>query len=517
MNGAESLIRTLAAAGIDTCFANPGTSEMHFVGALDQVEGMRCVLGLFEGVVTGAADGYGRVTGRPAVTLLHLGPGLANGLANLHNARRADSPIVNVVGDHATYHAQFDPPLASDIAGFARPVSAWVESSNSSRTVAADAARAVQAASAAPGQIATLVLPADTAWCDADGPVEALPVQPPATVGADVVARVAAALKSSRRAAILMRGDSLRAPALEHAGRIAAATGARLLCDTFAPLVERGEGVVPVERIPYFAELIVEFLQDIDLLVLVGSKPPVGFFAYPGKPSWCLPDGCAISSLAQAHEDGPAAMAALADALDAPAKPAIRTQLQLADLPAAEGKFNAHTIGQVIGHYLPEGAIISDDGATSSGPILAATHTGRRHTHMALTGGSIGQGLPLALGAAVAAPGAKVVCLTGDGAGMYTPQALWSMVREDCDVTVVVFANRAYKILQVELGRVGAGEAGEKASDMMALTNPDIGWAEMARSMGVDAATASDIGEFTKLFANAMNQRGPRLIEAIIK
>jgi acetolactate synthase-1/2/3 large subunit len=516
MNGAESLVRTLVASGIDTCFANPGTSEMHFVAALDSVEGIRCVLGLFEGVVTGAADGYARVTGRPAATLLHLGPGLANGLANLHNARRASSPVVNIVGDHATYHLQYDPPLASDVAGFARPVSTWVEASLSPLTVAADAARAVQAARAAPGQIATLILPADTAWLDAEGAAPCLPVNGPSAVSGDAVARVANALGKGGKTAILMRGDALRFAGLEQAGRISDATGARLLCDTFAPVLERGEGVVAVERIPYFAEQIVEFLGDLDAIVLVGAKPPTAFFAYPGKPSWCLPEGCEVLYLAQPHEDGVAALAALADAVGAPASAQSRTALQLPELPAAGGKFNAHTIGQVIGHFLPEGAIISDDGATSSGPTLAASHAGRRHLHMPLTGGSIGQGLPLALGAAIAAPEAKVVCITGDGSGMYTPQALWSMARENCDVTTVVFANRSYRILNVELGRVGVENPGERAKDMLSLRNPDLGWAALARSMGVEASVAHSIEDFTEQFARAMASPGPRLIEAVI-
>jgi acetolactate synthase-1/2/3 large subunit len=516
MNGAESLVRTLVASGIDTCFANPGTSEMHFVGALDAVDGIRCVLGLFEGVVTGAADGYARVAGKPAVTLLHLGPGLANGLANLHNARRAGSAIVNIVGDHATYHAQYDPPLASDVAGFARPVSAWVETSLSPRTVASDAARAVQASRAAPGQIATLILPADTAWLEAEGAAAALPVLPPTPVDARVVERAAGALKAGGKSAILMRGKALSAPGLEQAGRVAAASGARLFCDTFAPVLERGAGVVAVERIPYFAEQIVEFVKDIDRIILVGAKPPTAFFAYPGKPSWCLPDGCEVIYLSHAHEDGVGALEALAAALSAPAEPKGRTELVLPAVPPAGAKFNAHTIGQVIGHYLPEGAIISDDGATSSGPTLAATEKGRRNLHLPLTGGSIGQGLPVALGAAIAAPEAKVLCITGDGSGMYTPQALWSMARENCDVTVVVFANRSYKILNVELGRVGVEQPGQKARDMLTLRNPDLGWAALARSMGVEASEATTIADFTEQFADAMSRKGPRLIEAII-
>src|SRR5579859_4059193 len=291
MNGAESLVLTLAASGVDTCFSNPGTSEMHFVAALDSIEGVRPILGLFEGAVTGMADGYGRMAEKPACTLLHLGPGLANGLANLHNARRAQTPIVNIVGDHATYHAQYDARLASDIAGFARPVSGWVHSSPSARTVAADGARAVHAALSPPGQIATLILPADTAWNAADGPAPALPRPQPAPVAGATVDFVAQALKSGKTSAILLRGAALKDEGLAAAGRIAVATGARLFCDTFAPRLARGAGRVAVERIPYFAEQIVETFATVEQLVLVGAKPPVSFFAYPGKPSWGLPEG----------------------------------------------------------------------------------------------------------------------------------------------------------------------------------------------------------------------------------
>ena len=514
MNGAESLVRTLVASGVDVCFGNPGTSEMHFVDALDRVDGIRAVLALFEGVVTGAADGYARMSGRPAATLLHLGPGLANGLANLHNARRASSPIVNIVGDHATYHAQYDPPLASDLAGFARPVSAWVHSSLSPRTVAADAARAVQAARAAPGQIATLVLPADTAWLEAEGPAPQLPVAGPAPVSAEAVARTARALKAGGRTAILMRGEALRAGALDVAGRVAAKTGCRLFCDTLAPRLDRGAGVVEVERIPYFAEQIVEFLAGLDTIILVGAKPPVAFFAYPGKPSWCLPEGCNIVYLSHAHEDGPGALAALAEALGAGGPPQ-RAPFALAELPTA-GPFNAYSIGLAIGALLPEGAVISDEGATSGAPTLAATVTARPHVHLPITGGAIGQGLPVALGAAVASPDRKVVALEGDGSALYTPQALWTMAREGLDVTTVVFANRSYKILNVELARLGAAKAGPKADAMLSLRNPDISWTALARGFGVEASQATTIEAFTDQFADAMRHKGPRLIEAVI-
>jgi acetolactate synthase-1/2/3 large subunit len=507
MNGAESLVMTLAACGVEVCFTNPGTSEMHFVAALDRIDGVRAILGLFEGAVTGMADGYGRMKEKPAATLLHLGPGLANGLANLHNARRAATPIVNIVGDHATYHAQYDAPLASDIAGFARPVSAWVHTSMSAKTIAADGARAVQAARAAPGQIATLILPADTAWGDADVPARPLPVAEPAPVSDSAVDEAARLLRNGKRSAILMSG-------LEIAGRIRARTGARLLCDTFAPRLARGAGIVAVERIPYFAEQIVDMLKDVEQLILVGAKPPVSFFAYPGKPSWCVPEGCRILYLAQPHEDGIAALDALAETIRAPAAPDERPALLRPDPP--KGRLNAYSVGQAVARFLPGNAIISDESATAGVGANLLLAQAPAHDHLSLTGGAIGQGVPLATGAAVACPDRKIVCLHGDGGAMYTLQALWTQARERLDVTTVIFANHVYGILNIELMRVGAENPGPRALSLFDLRNPELDWCALARGMGVEASRASDAEEFASQFESAMRGRGPRLIEAMI-
>jgi len=514
MNGAESLVLTLAGAGVDTCFSNPGTSEMHFVAALDSISGVRPILGLFEGAVTGMADGYGRMAGKPACTLLHLGPGLANGLANLHNARRAATPIVNIVGDHATYHAQYDAPLASDIMGFARPVSGWVHSSVSSKTVAADGARAVAAACSPPGQVATLILPADTAWNAAEGPAAALPRPAPATVSSTVVDRVAQALRSGRKTSILIRGAALHGPGLLAAGRIAAATGARLLCDTFAPRLSRGSGNVVIDRIPYFAEQIVETLAEVEQLVLVGAKPPVSFFAYPGKPSWCLPGAAEIFYLAHPHEDGEGALQALASALGASDVSPPVAGFARPDMPT--GRINQYTAGQVIARHLPEGAILADEGATASGGTMVATVTGPPHEHMPLTGGSIGQGIPLATGAAVACPDRKVVCIQGDGGAMYTIQALWTQAREKLDVVTVIFANHSYGILNVELARVGARNVGPKALSMLDLHNPELDFVKLAGGLGVEASRAETLEDLDSQFASAIAAKGPRLIEVIL-
>ena len=515
MNGAESLVATLVNCGVEVCFTNPGTSEMHFVAALDRVAGMRAILGLFEGAVTGMADGYGRMKEKPASTLLHLGPGLANGLANLHNARRAATPIVNIVGDHATYHAQYDAPLTSDITGFARPVSAWVHTSMSPKTIAADGARAVQAARVAPGQIATLILPADTAWLEADRASGPLPNIDPAHVSDEAIDAAAKLLRNGKKTALLLRGAALKEAGLEAAGRIRAKSGARLFCDTFAPRLARGAGRVAVERIPYFAEQIVEFLKDLEQLVLVGSKPPVAFFAYPGKPSWCLPDGCRILYLAHPHEDGLGALEALAETIGAPQKATERASLARAAVPKP-GKLNPYTAGEVIAHFLPENAIISDEAATAGLGATMYTATSAPHDQLSLTGGSIGQGVPLATGAAVACPDRKVVCLQGDGGAMYTLQALWTQAREKLDVTTVIFANRSYAILRIELMRVGAENPGPKALSLFDLHNPELNWVSLATGMGVEASRAETTEDFAAQFESAMKAKGPHLIEAVI-
>jgi len=506
MNGAESLVETLVACGVDVCFSNPGTSEMHFVAALDRQTGMRGVLGLFEGVVTGAADGYARMAGKPACTLLHLGPGLANGIANLHNARRARVPVVNIVGEHATYHRHLDAPLTSDIEGLARPVSGWVRVSESSRDVAADGAAAVAAAMSAPHQIATLILPADTAWNEAIGP--ARPVSPAPFLPPDdaAVTSIAAAIRSGEATAILMNGAALSANALETAGRIAAHTGARLFADTFVTRIARGAGRVDVERVPYFGEQAAEVLAPFKHLVLVGTKAPVTFFAYPGKPNELTPPGCAVHVLAAPHQDGPGALDALADALGARGVEPSRAVRDPLTARAVTGALNPEAIGRAIGALLPENAIVVNEAATSGFFIPAMTSGARPHDWLDLTGGAIGQGLPTAVGAAVASPGRRVLALEADGSGMYTLQSLWTLAREQLDVTVVLFANRKYAILQIELLRVGAGNPGRKAMDMLDLSRPDLDWVKLAEGMGVPASRAT----------TALATPGPNLIEAVL-
>ena len=514
MNGAESLVHTLLAGGVEVAFTNPGTSEMHFVAALDRLAGMRCVLALFEGVATGAADGYARISGRPAATLLHLGPGLANGLANLHNARRAASPVVNVVGDHATYHRKYDAPLTSDIEALARPVSSWVRTARSAVEVAADGAAAIAAALAPPGRIATLILPADTAWEKADG--AAARRNPPgrATVPSAAVGEAATALRAGAPAILLVGGPGLRGRGLRAAGRIAAATGARLMAATSNARIERGAGRVAVTRIPYVVDQALAMLAGTRHAVLAGAKAPVAFFAYPGKPSRLLPEDCAVHTLARADEDVAGALEALAEALDA-AEGGVPVQARVAVSPPS-GALDSDALARAIAAAIPENAIVADESITAGRSFYAATAGAPPHDWLQVTGGSIGCALPVATGAAVAAPERKVLCLHGDGGAMYTLQALWTQAREGLDVTTVIFANRAYRILEHEFAGVGAGAPGKRARDMLALDRPALDWVALARGMGVEGVRVDTADAFSTALGRGLATPGPYLVEAVI-
>lgn len=514
MNGAEALIQTLSDCGIDVCFGNPGTSEMQLVAAVDKQPKMRAILGLFEGVVTGAADGYGRMADKPAATLLHLGPGLGNGVSNLHNARRALTPLVNIVGDHASDHVKYNAPLTSDVEGVARPVSDWVRTSTSPADLAAAGAEATAAALCYPGQIATLIVPADHAWTD--GAQSVRPKDHPEATQASgkAIAEAAAALKKNGSAALFLGGRALREEALEQAGRIAAATGARLICETFAARLQRGAGRVPVERLPYFGEMAADLLKDFAPIVFVGAEPPVSFFAYPGKPSWLSPEGTDLIKLASPREEAVETLRGLADALNAPQAP---VDLQTTVMPPiADGKLDAQSIGAVLAALMPENAIISDEAVTAGLAIFPMTQGAPRHDWLMLTGGSIGQGLPLAAGAAVACPERKVIALQADGSGMYTIQALWTMARENLDVTTVILNNGSYAILNIEFARVGVSNPGPKALSLLDLTRPTIDWVSISGGMGVPAVRADTVEGFQQAFREALSIKGPRLIEAVI-
>jgi len=510
MNGAESLARTLVACGLDTCFANPGTSEMHFVSALDRVAGLRCVLGLAETVVAGCADGYARMAGRPAATLFHCGPGLGNAIANLHNAKRAHTPIVNIVGDHASYHRPYDAPLTADTEALARTVSSWVRTSTSARTVGADAAAAVQAARTPPGGTATLILPADCAWDEGSELGAPLAPPAPAPVAQKVVMDVARALRAGAPSMLVLSGAALGERGLRAAQRVAQATGARLRTPTQIPRMARGRGRVPVDRIPYVVDAALKVLEGTQHLVLAGAKAPVGFFAYPGKPSTLWPKDCAIHVLADVGQDIVGALEALADELGAPSEAFSANTVALPELHG--GPFKPETFGLTLAALLPENAIVAEDAVTSGRALFPLTWGAAPHDWIQITGGAIGHAFPAATGAAIACPDRKVVCLQADGAGMYSLQALWTQARENLDVVNVVFANRRYAILQGELAAVGA-QPGPASRELFDLSRPEIRWTKLAEGMGVEAVRVETLEGFTDAFTSARARRGPFLIE----
>jgi acetolactate synthase-1/2/3 large subunit len=514
MNGAEALLRTAAAAGVRVCFANPGTTELPLVGGLDRVPEIRAVLGLFEGVCTGAADGYARMVGKPAMTLLHLGPGLANGLANLHNARRAGSPVVNLVGEHASWHRPHDPALASDIGLLADWVSGWVRTSASPAAVAADGAEAIAAAST--GRVATLIVPAECQWGPGE-PATPVPVPAPAPVSGDAVQAAATALsRGGPGSVLLLGGPALSEAGLRAAARIAAATGARLVTETFPARAEWGAGLPAPRRLPYFPEQARAALDGIGELIVVGARAPVTFFGYPGEPSSTAPQGAVLSTLAGAAQDGPqdaaGALERLADRLGAP-------EVTIRPLPAPTsptGALTPETLTAAVAACLPDGAVVVDEGATTTLGYLAQAAAAPRHTVLGHVGGAIGQGMPVAVGAAIAAPDRPVIALQADGSGLYTVQALWTQARENLDITTVVCANHGYRILRFELARAGQEQLGPATASLTDLDDPRIDWVHLAQGLGVPARQVSSAEELIAALEWALTEPGPHLLQATL-
>ncbi|WP_298862125.1 acetolactate synthase large subunit [uncultured Sulfitobacter sp.] len=514
MNGAESLVKTLLANGVEVCFTNPGTSEMHFVAALDHIPGMRSILALQEGVATGAADGYYRMTGKPASTLLHLGPGLANGLSNLHNAKKAGSGVVNIIGEHASTHIELDAPLTSDIEGIARPVSHWVHTSKTVETVGLDAAKAVQAAMTAPGQIASLILPSDTAWNEGGTAHGAIDIPAPAPFDESQLAQAANAL-GGPETLLLLGGTALTEANLEIAGRIAAKTGCKILSEWSNARLERGAGRVFIGRVPYPIDIALKVLEPFKRIVLIGARAPIGFFAYPDKPAILTREGAEITTLAAADADLSGALAALCAATNATeTPPAHVVKAEQPERPT--GRINLDSLAALIARAIPEDAIVVDESVTSGRAFSPATRAARRHTWLNNCGGSIGYGMPAAIGAAVACPDRKVMCMTGDGSAMYTVQSLWTMAREKLDITVLIFANRSYQILRGELTNVGVQNAGPRAMDMLSLERPTLDWVQMAQSMGVIASRVSECEELEAALEDGLSSGGPNLIEIVL-
>lgn len=515
MTGAESLLHTAVAAGIQVCFTNPGTTELPLVSALDQVPGIRAVLGLFEGVCTGAADGYGRMAGRPALTLLHMGPGFANGVANLHNARRARSPIVNLVGDQATWHLAADAPLTSDIVSLAQTVSAWVRTNRSASELPGDLAEAIAAASRIPGQVATLIVPHDHQLQPAAGPVALRPPLPRPALSEETVRRAAEALRSDPAAGLLLGGLALGERGLRTAARIATACGCRLLCETFPARLERGAGLPALERLPYFPDRCLAALAKHRTVVLAGAREPVSYFGYEGYPGRLLTSQQRVEILASPEDDVPAALEALADAMGAPAGARTSPPVPARPLRPA-GPLSAETIAAAVATLQPEGAIVMDEGATLSGAYFAMSAGAPRHSYLTLTGGAIGQGLPCATGAAVACPDRRVVALQADGSALYTMQALWTQAREGLNVTTLLFANRKYRILEIELARAGIKEPGPQTRSLLELARPPVDWVQLARGLGVPAVRVETTEALLQALERALTEAGPQLLEVVV-
>ncbi|MCV0438336.1 MAG: acetolactate synthase large subunit [Hydrogenophaga sp.] len=520
MNGADALVQTLLDTGLDTVFANPGTSEMHFVAALDRQEGMRCVLGLFEGVVTGAADGYYRIRQRPAGTLLHLGPGLANGLANLHNAKKANSGIVSIIGEHATEHLELDAPLTSDVEGVARPMSNWVRTISSSESLCTDGREAVVQARGRPGRIASLILPANFAWSTMShfspmqGPVREANAEP---IDEKQLASIAGHLRGhGRRTLLLLGGRATQARATTWAGKISAATGCEVMSEFYSPSIERGAGRTAVPRLPYAVDAALKTLARFDHIVLVNAAEPVAFFAYPNKPGRLAAPGTQFQTLSTHMQDPEEALHMLCEALGATRTPAVLVERLKPSSVLEDGVLSPESIGGLLAALIPENAIVVDEAISTGRAFDAATREAAPHEWLTNMGGSIGYGLPVAVGAAIAAPDRRVIALEGDGSAMYTLQALWTMARESLDVTVIVFANRNYQILRGEFSQVGAGALGKRATDMLSIDRPALDWVSLSIGHGVPASRVTTLGEFSDAVRRGLAAPGPNLVEVVL-
>jgi acetolactate synthase I/II/III large subunit len=513
--GADDLVATLVGGGIDICFANPGTSEMHFVAALDRSDGMRCVLALFEGVATGAADGYYRMTRRPAATLLHLGPGFVNGAANLHNAKKAASGIVNVVGEHATYHIAYNAPLTSDIEGLARPVSHWVRTTRSVEELSADGAEALAQARQGAGRIATLIVPADMAWAPGTGRVAKVSATAPNRIASpDLIEEAAKALRAGSGSMLLIDGVALTARGKQIASAIAARTGCTLRAPISSARIERGAGRVEIARVPYAGRDAIEALKAIDQVVLCGARQPVSNFAFPDRSNVLTQPGCRFVGLATIDDDLIGTLEALADAVGAKAGP-----LDVLAPPKPErpsGALVPEGIARAIASVLPENAIVVNEAVTTGRGFAGPTSGAAPHDWLQNTGGAIGLGMPAAVGAALACPYRQVLCLSGDGSAMYTTQSLWTMAREALDITTVIMSNRAYQILRAQLPSVGIANPGRRSIDMLTLDRPQIDWIAMAKAHGVEGGRATDLESFVRHLNRGFSLRGPYLIELVL-
>jgi len=515
VDGARCLMRTLVESGVTTLFANPGTTELHMVEAAEATPGLRSVLALFEGVVSGAADGYGRIAGRPAATLLHLGPGQGNAWANFHNARRARTPVVSLIGDHATYHKRFDPPLESDIPAVAGALDSAVRTPLIAEQVSSCAASAVADAASTPGRISTVIMPADVSWSQTETIAAPMPPSPASIVPGERIERIAALLGQGTQAALLLGGAACREDGLRAASRIATATGTRVFVETFPARLERGAGLPNFPRLGFYPQQTAAQLEGTSHVLVAGVHEPVAhFFAYLNQPSSPVPADADTVTLADVHEDAARALTDLAEIV----APTTAAELAAAVRPAMpSGPLTLKSWPQVVGALLPEDSIIVDESISSGLALTAATAGAPRHDLLTLTGGAMGIGLPLAAGAAIAAPDRPVILLDGDGCAMYTISALWTHAREQLNTTTIILKNSSYGILREEwqlLKEQGQNELHD--SPLINLGGAPLDYVGLAQSMGVDGAHADTAEELAEHLTRALTEPGPHLIEAVV-
>ncbi|HFD32141.1 MAG TPA: acetolactate synthase large subunit [Gammaproteobacteria bacterium] len=513
-NGSENIIKALEKEGVEVCFTNPGTSELHLVEALGQSENIKSVLCLFEGVVTGAADGYARMSGKPAATLLHLGPGFANGIANMHNAQKANSPMVNLVGQHALTHLEHETPLHSDIMGLAKPVSGWVETIFSNNDIFPCMTEAIANTKKPYNRISTVIIPADIAWSKSKEIPVGSSAYVPDSIDKDIVNIVADILLKAKHPVIFVNTTGLDKACIDLIGKIQKKIGCRIFSELFVSRLTKGAGEVVVERIPFRQKEALKVFENVDEAILVGAHHPRTFFAYPGQSSssMFMPD-CRVTCLVGVDRFSYDVIKALVTELGAddlmpdlsPAK----------TLKCADGELTTEKVGQSIAALLPESAIISDDGITSTFNYWPLFVHAPRHDWLYTTGGAIGQGLPVAVGAAIAEPQRPVICLSGDGSAMYTIQSLWTQVRENLNIVNIIYSNRSYKILNTELTLIGIDDIGETGKQMLDLSKPNLNFVDMASSMGMSAICVSNMEAFNNAMKQAIQSDRPNLIEVL--
>lgn len=510
MNGSECLVGTLINHGVDLLFTNPGTSEVGLLAEIGTSEQIRAVPVLFEGIAAGAADGYFRMTGCPAATMLHVGPGLANAWSALHNAAKARSGVVNIVGQLSEAHLEYESPLKSDLLALATSVSDVVRYPLSSARVGIDAHAAADAAKR--GKVATLVMANDVGWSDG-----AELATPPGAQNTDAHGALdpaaMTALKQGPRTLFLLGGLALDVGAQRDAAAIASATGCSVMIEWANARCERGGDLPSWARIPYPVDEAVRTLAAYDTIVLCGAAEPIAFFNYRNSPSRLAAPSARVIDLHAEGADVRLALGAARRALASdPARPC--------HPPASRYTYGApkspDPVSAAIAAALPEDAIIVNEAITSASDLFAASAAAPRHTWLDNLGGSIGFALPAAIGAAIGAPGRRVIALCGDGSTMYSLQGLWTMARENLDITVLVFANRAYKILINELVQASDAHLNDRTFSLLQLDNPAIGWAKLSGSLGVDATRVHSFDQLKAALTLALDTQGPRLIEVVI-